>query len=182
MQIIEVGAKIGYQGPKTLILSENLVSAMQDPVILTKDIETQLMHGRVTKLAAPGDYLISSPLGLVPKSNGDMRRIHHLSHPKGRSVNCNIPKEFGALEYACFDEAIVMIMEGGRGAILMKKDLADAFRHVPVAESDWWLLGFQWDEAYWIERFLSFGLRTSSYIFDLFAKGLHWMLLNAGLE
>lgn len=66
-----------------------------------------------------------------------------------------------------------MILKVGPGAILLKKDLADAFRQVPVAECDWWLLGFHWDGAYWIDRFLSFGLRTSPYIFNLFAKGLH---------
>ena len=127
-------------------------------------------------------YMISSPLGLVPKSNGGFRRIHHLSHPKGRSVNCNIPKDWGALEYTCFDEPVAMITRIGPGAMLIKKDLADAFRHIPVAECDWWLLGFEWEGAYWVDRFLPFGLRTLPYMFDLFAKGLHWMLVTSGFE
>jgi len=36
---------------------------------------------------------------------------------------------------------------------------------------------FQWEEKYWINRFLSFDLRTSSYLFDLFVKDLCWMLI-----
>ena len=65
----------------------------------------------------------------------------------------------------------------GKGAILVKRDLADAFRHIPIAISDYWLLGFYWDDLYWIDCFLPFGLRTAPFIFDLFAKGLHWILV-----
>lgn len=66
-----------------------------------------------------------------------------------------------------------------QGAVLVKKDLSDAFRHIPVAESDWWLLFFKWGEKCFYERFLSFGLRTSPYLFDLFAKRLNWILIKA---
>lgn len=59
----------------------------------------------------------------------------------------------------------------------MKRDLKDAFRHIPVATSDQWLLGFFCDERYWKELFLPFGLRTSSFLFDLFAKALRWILI-----
>lgn len=58
----------------------------------------------------------------------------------------------------------------------MKRDLKDAFRHIPVASSDHWLLGFFCDGRYWMKRYLPFGLRTSPFIFDLFAKALHWVL------
>ena len=121
---------------------------------------------------------ISSPLGLVPKSNGTWRRVHHLSHPEGSSVNDFIPQEWGALEYPTFDDAVAKIRQQGKGCILVKRDFSDAFRHIPVAKSDWWLLGFQWDNVYWMERFLPFGLRTSPFLFDLFAKGINWMCLQ----
>ena len=65
----------------------------------------------------------------------------------------------------------------GKGAILVKRDLADAFRHIPIAISNYWLPGFYWDNSYWIDCFLPFGLRTAPFIFDLFAKGLHWILV-----
>ena len=29
-----------------------------------------------------------------------------------------------------------------------------------------------------MERFLPFGLRTSPFLFDIFAKGLNWMMIN----
>ena len=73
-----------------------------------------------------------------------------------------------------------MVAAAGRGtlAILIKSDLADAFRHIPVASDDHWLLGFCCDGAYRTDIFLPFGLRTSPLIFDLCSKGLHF-LLNA---
>ena len=43
----------------------------------------------------------------------------------------------------------------------MKRDLKDAFRHISVAISDQWLLGFYCDGCYWIERYLPFGLRLT---------------------
>ena len=68
------------------------------------------------------------------------------------------------------------LLRQGRDAILLKEDLADAFRHVPVAICDRWLLGFQWLEIFYMEAFLPFGLRTAPFIFDLFARALHWIL------
>ena len=182
LDIIEFGAKIGYQGPAQQILSENLSSATDAPDIISQDLDNQIKHDRVTKIDILPPQFISSPLGLVPKPNGGWRRIHHLSHPRGSSVNCNIPEEFGTLEYTTFDDAVEMLLKVGSGAIFVKRDLADAFRHIPVSASDWWLLGFLWYGYYWFERFLPFGLRTSPFIFDLFAKGIHWILMNGGWE
>lgn len=180
--IIKFGAKIGYTGPKQRILSDNLLTASDAPDILDEDLQAQISADRVTRLDIMPEYLMSSPLGIVPKSNGKWRRIHHLSHPRGSSVNCNIAEEHGALEYTTFDDAVMAVIETGQGALLIKRDLADAFRHIPVAESDWWLLGFSWKNVYFVERFLPFGLRTSPYLFDLFAKGLNWILITAGWQ
>lgn len=182
LDIIKFGAKIGYTGPKQRILSENLPTANDAPGLIAKDLQTQIEHGRVTQVDYGNlpEFLISSPLGLVPKATkGKWRRIHHLSHPRGKSVNCHILEDYGALEYTSVDEAIAAVLIVGQGARLVKRDLADAFRHIPVAEADWWLLFFMWEDKYFFERFLPFGLRTSPYLFDLFAKGLNWMLINA---
>jgi len=55
--------------------------------------------------------------------------------------------------------------------------LINIFCHVLIATSDHWLLNFFWEDKYWIDRFLFFDLRTSSYLFNLFAKDLCWMLI-----
>lgn len=179
LDIIKFGAKIGYTGPQQRILSANFPTAQDAPDVLAKDLKTQIELDRVTRVHDIPEFIICLPLGIVPKSGGKWRRIHHLSHPRGKSVNCHIAEDHGALEYTTVDEAITAVLEVGRGAVLVKRDLADAFRHIPVAKSDWWLLFFMWEDEYFFERFLPFGLRTSPYLFDLFAKGLNWMLINA---
>ena len=176
--IIEYGAKIGYTGPDQFIIGQNLSSATEAPEIITMDLENQIAKDRVTKLDSLPSKFISSPLGLVPKPKGGWRRIHHLSYPKRRSVNDFIPEEWGMLEYTSVDEAMRKIRRLGRGCTLVKKDLADAYCHIPVAKSDWWALGFEWMGTFWFERFLPFGLRTSAFLFDLFAKALNWIMLQ----
>ena len=79
------------------------------------------------------------------------------------------------MEYISFDEAIALVAASGQGSTLIKRDLADAFRYIPVAPQDHWLLGFSWNEQYWLVCFLPFGLRTSPYLFNLFAKGIQFV-------
>ena len=79
-QIIIRGAKIGYRGPFHLQLVKSHPSALVALDILASEIGPQ-----------PSYLFISSPLGLVPKSDGGWRRIYDLSFPKGKSVNNRIP-------------------------------------------------------------------------------------------
>jgi hypothetical protein len=73
-----------------------------------------------------------------------------------------------------------MVRVAGPGAILVKRDLADAFRHIPIHPADWWLFGFAWKGKTYEERFLPFGLRTAPRVFNYFAEGLHWILDTQG--
>ena len=119
---------------------------------LDKDLQEQKAYHRLMPVPAPtpGDHFICSLLGLVPKTGqvNTWRRIHYLSFPPRQSVNNYITPDWGALEYTSFDEAVTMVATAGQGAILIKRDLADAFRHIPVAPEDHWLLGFSWGDEY----------------------------------
>lgn len=103
-----------------------------------------------------GERFICSPLGLVPKTGlggqiNAWRRIHRLSFPPGRSVGDHIPPDWGALELASFGDAVTMVAAAGQRAILTKRYQVDAFRYIPVAPEDYWLLGFSWDDEYWTD-------------------------------
>lgn len=166
---------MGYTGPPTLIHSENLTSALLDPQSITQKLQDDLSSGRV--IPATQTYpFISSPLGLVPKPNGGLRRIHHLSHPRGTSVNDFISKEASHLRYTSLSKIIQLILQAGRHCVIIKKDIKDALRNIPVAPHVQWLLGFSWGKKLYQETCLSFGLATSPFIFNLFAEALHWML------
>ncbi|KAJ1027060.1 hypothetical protein NDA18_003077 [Ustilago nuda] len=62
-----------------------------------------------------------------------------------------------------------------QGASLWKADLEDAIRHVIIAEGDARLMGFHFDGQYYQECALVFGGRSSPFLFNLFAKFLHWV-------
>lgn len=140
--ILRFGAFIGYQGPGAYIVSCNLFSALLNPDVIQQKLKDNLLAGCVIPATQITSF-ISSPLGLVPKPNEDLRRIYHLSFPHGSSVNNFIPKEAANLKYATLENILARIRRAGRGATIMKKDIKDAFRNIPVAPHQQWLLGFQ---------------------------------------
>jgi len=173
--ILTYGALLGYEGPLALILSKNLSSAELDEETIEKQLEKDLLSGRV-EITTPDYPYICSPLGLVPKSDGNFRRIHHLSYPPRDSTNDHIAGAYGNLRYTSRSQLLQLVKTAGRGSVLIKRDLADAFRHIPIALQNRWLMGFHWKGVYYVETCLSFGLRTAPYLFNLFAEALHWLL------
>lgn len=173
--ILRYGALVGYMGSDTFTISNNLTSAENDPDMISNQVTSDLACGRVSA-TTPTAPFVSSPLGLVPKSDTGWRRIHHLSHPPGISVNDGIPQEFGALRYTALHDMLDVVRQAGRACHIVKKDLKDAFRMIPVAMSVRRLLGFTWQGRSYTENCLPFGLRTAPFIFNLFAEALHWIL------
>jgi hypothetical protein len=175
--ILRYGARLGHSGAHTLRLSQNHSTVALDPAGVTRQVDSDLSLGRIA-VADPVFPFISSPLGLVPKPNGTFRRIHDLSYPKHskHSPNASIIAGASIIEYIQFDDITDMILEAGKGCYLFKKDVKDAFRIIPIAPADRWLLGFMWNDHYYNENCLPFGLATAPILFNLFAEALHWIL------
>lgn len=74
------------------------------------------------------------------------------------------------------DRAILDLVASGLGSLMLKLDLESAFRHIPVRQADWPLLGFKWLGNFYHDLVLAFGARSAPYIFNLFAEALHWIL------
>lgn len=175
--ILRFGAEIGYQGPFDIFLiSKNLTSSMEAPDIIDQKLKNDLVLRRVVQVVNPQPPYIASPLGLVRKHDGGWRRIHHLSHPHIHSVNDNIPKESSQLQYIKFQEILDLILSVGQGCIIIKGDIKDAFRNIPVASRYHGLLGFCWKGLFYKETCLPFGLATASILFNLFGEAFHWIL------
>lgn len=167
----------GYEGPAQTIVSKNHSSVNIAPDDITAKISADLSTHRIAPVTISDiNHLICSPLGLVPKRDGGLRRIHDLSHPPHRSVNTYIDKSYGTLKYAQIEHILEKISAAGRNCVILKRDIKDAFRNVPIASQHQWLLGFQWEDQLYIERCLPFGLATAPFIFNLFAEGFHWIL------
>lgn len=150
---------------------------MLDPAIIQQKLDQDLQSGRIVSATQLSPF-ISSPLGLVQKSNGDLRRIHYLSYPRGLSVNDFIPKEATNLKYATLENIFSRICRAGQGAIIIKKDIKDAFRNIPIAPHQHWLLGSQWEDKFYQDTCLPFGLCTSPFLFNMFGEAFHWMLIS----
>ena len=177
--ICKFGARIGYEGLRTKpTIYPNLQTAQANSHLLSSDIAAEQKMNRLKIYATteqlPNHYT-ASPLGLIDKSDGSKRRIHHLSYPTSgmESINGGIPECYGTIAYSSVSEAIEAIQAFGQNCVLLKRDFESAFRHIPVSPLDIPLLGFHWQDSYYAEQFLPFGLRTAPYLFNLFAEAFH---------
>ena len=175
------GARIGFQGQTSgRVQCPNHTTASAHPQIITESIQNELRKGRIKQISDLPDDVFCSPIGLVPKqANGvqsGWRVIFDLSSPEGSSVKDGIPKEFGTIVYETLNDAVQLVAQAGKGAVMMKRDLKAAFRHVPMNPCDYWLLVFKWNGQFYVDMFLPFGLQTAPRIFNLFAEALHWVL------
>ena len=94
-------AQLGYESSDTFILSKNLVSVLVDIDIIDKKLVEDLENGRVIEVN-PTLPFIFSPLGLIPKHDGGWRKIYHLFHPMGQSINNYIQDGIGKITYTKF--------------------------------------------------------------------------------
>ncbi len=128
----------------------------------------------------PCNEFIASPLGAFIRSGGNkVRLIHDLSFPPGNSVNDFInPDEF-RLQYKTIDDAVGICMSfGEEPCYLAKSDLRSAFSSILINPKYWHKLGFEWKGLYYASAVLLFGLRSSPFIFDQFARGLEYMSIS----
>jgi len=179
-------ARIGYEGyGRRGQIHRNLKSAEDSPDRIVTNIVKELGNHQFncyTSLATVPEHLVASPLGLTHKGEGSKRRIHHLSYSAddrdSGSINGTIPEHYTTCSYSTIDDAIKAIQCFGKGCLLVKRDFVSPFRHIPVSPIDGALLGFHWENKYYSERDLPFRLQTTPLLFNLFAKGFHWILGN----
>ena len=89
----------------------------------------------------PFDNFIQSPIGLVPKSNGDTRLIFHLSYPRmDSSINSETLQELCMVKYKDIQHAIKLCLKAGKGCFTGKANMKSTFRNLPIHPDDWPLL------------------------------------------
>ena len=141
---IQYGFDIGYRGPVAGHTSPNLVSAHAHPDVIDAHLRKECKAGRIAGPfpAPPLPDLRCSGLGVVPKKGGDWRVIYHLSAPFGHSINDHIDPNKFSLRYSSVDDAVSICQKLGRGTLLAKINLKNAFRQCPVRTEDWHTLVF----------------------------------------
>ena len=180
------GFRIGHDSHSSLVPSNrNHPSALEHRHIVHSHITGELSKGSLLgPLPVNQEGMVhTSPLGLVPKPNTDkFRLIVDLSSPSGASVNDGIAPEFCSLMYASIDQAADIILRLGRGTQLLKFDLKDAYRVIPVHPQDHHLLVIKWQNGVFIDRSLPFELRSAPKIFTAFADMVAWAIHCGGVR
>ena len=173
------GFRIPFTGIRQSRLCSNLPSIVGKSEILKSKILAELQAGRV---AGPFDqipiYNIQlSPLGIVPKkAPNEYRVIHHLSFPNGESINDGIDKSYCSVHYQTIDDAVKLVKLLGKGALMSKTDIENAYRIIPIHPSDYDLLGFSIDNKFYYDKTLPFGLSSACQLFEKFSSAIHWIL------
>ena len=179
------GFPIHFEGERVSSTSKNLVSAFLHPTVVDDKIRKELDSHRLAGPFPPLPPFRITPLGVVPKKTpGEFRLIHHLSYPKGFSVNDGIESEHTRVCYATVDDAIKFIKLAGPGCFLAKTDIKNAFRIIPISPDDYNLLGMQWRGLYYYDRCMPMGCSSSCLTFETFSSAVEWIArkkLNIGL-
>ena len=116
------GFRIPYQGPRISRMSRNHISAINNPLIVSRMIKEEIVAGRVLGpfTCPPCDPVICSPLALIPNEAGSFRLIHDLSFPRSQLVNAGIDKMDSQVVYDNIDTVISHIRRFGNNALMAK--------------------------------------------------------------
>lgn len=170
------GFRLHYQGPRIPTTATNLASALQHSDILNEKLRHEVFLGRMAGPfdTSPISTLHISPVGLVPKKDGGMRLITHLSHPPQGSINDFIDPATCSVHYSSFDQVLQMISKLGQSALIGKMDIKSAFRLLPVNPADFDCLGIKFQNKFYIDKCLPMGCSVSCSLFEKFSTFLEW--------
>jgi hypothetical protein len=111
-------------------------------------------------------------------SKGKYRLCMDLSGDLCGTVNSFIGEEESSVTYTSTDEVVECVLRNGRGALISKLDLGDAYKMVPVHPWDIPLLGIRWRSLYFVATRLVFGLRSAAKIFNNVSTAMEIVLVH----
>ena len=179
---IKHGFHIGFNREVRISSAKsNMSSAAAHPAIVNDYLAKELLKSRT--IHYPQAPLQVSRFGVIPKKHqpGKWRLIVDLSTPEGKSVNDGISKSLCSLKYTSVREVAAHVHMLGKGALMAKMDVKSAFRNIPVHPDDRLLLGTQWENQYFVDTVLPFGLRSAPKIFNAMADALQWIVRQKGV-
>ena len=172
------GFDLGYSNTnKVQLNSPNLKLRVGDEIELWNKVMKEV---KVKRFAGPfkeipeqfRDDYIQSPIGLVPKDQGQSTRlIFHLSYPRQskskKSVNACTPQEICKVKYPDLNDAIRICLNEGVSCHLSKSDFSTAFRNLGILKHCWRYLLLKARSPldglwyYFVDKYLPFGASIS---------------------
>ena len=167
-EFLEYGWPMDYTPSQLLMRADqNHQSARAYPQHVETYLDKELRCGALMGPCNSAGLQIS-PLMSREKRNSQSRRIiMDLSWPPGASVNDGIPKdtylgEPFKLTLPTVDDVVNLIREHGHGCYLYSQDLERAHRQLRSDPLDWPLLGLEWDNKYYFDVAVPFGIRNGA--------------------
>ena len=119
-----------------------------------------------------------SPVSLREKSMpGQFRMIHNLSHPhNGSSINANIETIYKSVQHTSIRDVIELLSHLPNGYFMGKTDIKDAFRIMPIKESDQPKLGMKFLDKYYFDRNLPMGCAMSCTL-NCYSPGTYFQIV-----
>ena len=183
---IRYGFRVGYNYDEVCRSSKgNMKSALEKPQVIRDYLKAEIKEGRIIGPLDPKEhpYIHTSRLGVIPKSTpGKWRLIVDMSSPEGGSVNDGIRDTWCSLSYTTVTDAAQGVTSYGRGALMIKVDICNAYRIVPIHPADRWLMGMTWEGSVFVDTALPFGLRSAPKIFTAIADAAEWIVRQQGVE
>lgn len=177
---LKFGFKLNYSGPRLpLDLPTQSEIVGEKAVIASNKIQKEISLGRVAGpfTSPPFPTFRISPISVLPKkSSPEFRLIHNLSFPTNHSINDFIDKEYCSVKYSSIDDAVKMIQNIGRNALLAKCDIKSAFRLLRLSPIEFDLNSFKFKNKYYFDKCLPMGASISCALFESFSTALHWFV------
>ena len=139
---IKHGFRVGFNVAVSQLKSQrsNMVSAAEHPDIVSYYLKEEMRKGRVIKVGslqeAESLRVHCSPFGVIPKRNSPSkwRLILDLSSPAHHSTNDGIDKDLASLSYISVGDAVAVVLQLGRGALMAKMDIKIMYQYIHATD------------------------------------------------
>ena len=108
---------------------------------------------------------------MAEEQKDKIRPVINMSGPKGRSFNDNVDKDkLGRSPMSSAKQFGKALIKSGKGSLMSKMDMKDAYKLIPARPEDFRLQGFSWLGATFVETQQPFGATSAVNNFDVPAK------------
>ena len=183
---VRCGVRIGYDYTRPFRSAKNnCPSSMEKSEVVDAYLNNELVKKHIAGPFRRKSFIgcMANRFGVIPKSTpGKWRLIVDLSFPEKVSINDGISKVSASMVYSSVEDAARMLWQAGKGALMAKIDVANAFRNVPVHPDDRHLLGMVWRDKSYFDKQVPFGLRSAPVLFNAYADALEWIVRANGCQ
>ena len=138
---------------------KNSNSAIKHGAEFTETLEKWIQDGFVAGpfKSPPCENFRTNPVMAIEQKD-KVRPVLNMSYPKDKSYNDNVDKhKVRKVRMSTARQVGQSLRAAGKGALMSKIDMKDAYKHVPARTADYRLQGFVWLGRYFLDTQLIFG-------------------------